>query len=48
MRHFARFTNTLSKEVENSAHATAIHNTPYTFRRIHETQRATPAMSVGY
>lgn len=47
MRRFTRLINAFSKEVENHAHAVAIHMMYYNFVRIHKTLRVTPAMAAG-
>jgi len=46
-RRFTRRTNAFSKKVANNAHAVAIYFTYYSFVRIHETLRVTPAMAAG-
>lgn len=47
MRRFTRLTNGFSKKIENHAYAVALHMMYYTFVRIHETLRVTPAMAAG-
>jgi hypothetical protein len=47
MRRFTRLTNPFSKNVENRAHAVALHMMYYNFVRIHKTLRVTPAMAAG-
>jgi IS1 family transposase len=47
MRRFTRLTNAFSKKVENHAAAVALHFMFYNFARIHQTLRATPAMTAG-
>jgi hypothetical protein len=47
MRRFSRLTNAFSKELENLAHAIAIHYMHYNFCRVHQTLRVTPAMEGG-
>jgi hypothetical protein len=42
-----RLTNAFSKEMENHAHAMALHFMYYNFVRIHQTLRTTPAMAAG-
>ncbi len=46
-RRFTRLTNGFSKKAENHAHSVAIHMMHYTFVRIHQTLRCTPAMAAG-
>jgi hypothetical protein len=40
-------TNAFSKKVENHAHNVAIHFMHYSFCRVHQTLRVTPAMQAG-
>jgi IS1 family transposase len=47
MRRFTRLTSAFSKKAENHAHALAIYFMHYTFIRIHQTLRVTPAMAAG-
>lgn len=47
IRRFTRLTNAFSKNVENHAHAIALHFMFYNFGRIHKTLRVTPAMQAG-
>jgi hypothetical protein len=47
MRRFTRLTNGFSKEVENLAHAVALHYMHYNFCRVHQTIKTTPAMAAG-
>jgi len=44
MRRFTRLTNGLSKNIENHAHAVALHFMSMNYVRIHQTLRVTPAM----
>jgi hypothetical protein len=44
---FTRLTNGFSKKVENLEAAVALHYMRYTFCRIHQTLRVTPAMEAG-
>jgi hypothetical protein len=46
-RRMTRLTNAFSKEMENHAHAMALHFMYYNFVRIHQTLRTTPAMAAG-
>ena len=47
IRRFARRTNAFSRNVENHAHAVALHYMHYNFCRTHETLRVTPVMEAG-
>jgi IS1 family transposase len=47
MRRFTRLTNAFSKKLENHIATVAIHTMYYTFVRIHQTLRVTPAMGSG-
>lgn len=47
IRRFPCLTNGFSKNVENHAHAVALHFMFYNFCRIHQTLRVTPAMAAG-
>ena len=47
MRRFTRLTNAFSKNVENLAHAVALHFMYYNYCRVHQTLGVTPAMAVG-
>jgi IS1 family transposase len=47
MRRFTRLTNAFSKKIENMRHAVALNFVYYTFCRIHQTLRVTPAMEAG-
>jgi hypothetical protein len=47
MRRFTRLTNGSSKKLENLEHAVALHYMHYTFCRIHQSLRVTPAMEAG-
>jgi hypothetical protein len=42
-----RLTNAFSKEMENHAHARALHFLYYNFVRIHKTLKVTPAIAAG-
>ena len=44
MRRLTRLTNAFSKKLENHAHEVAVHFAYYTFCRVHQTLRVTPAM----
>jgi IS1 family transposase len=46
-RRLTRLTNAFSKEVQNHAHAMALHFLYYNFVRIHQTVKMTPAMAAG-
>jgi len=47
MRRFTRLTNAFSKKVENHAAAIALYFMWYSFGRVHQTLRVTPAMEAG-
>jgi hypothetical protein len=47
MKRFARLSNGFSKQIENHAHADAIHFAYYNFCKIHGSLRVTPAMEAG-
>ncbi len=47
MRRFTRLANAFSKKVENLDHDVALHFMYYSFCRIHQTLRVTPAMEAG-
>jgi hypothetical protein len=47
MRRFTRLTNEFSKKVENLACAVSLHFMHYSFCRVHQTLRVTPAMQAG-
>jgi hypothetical protein len=47
MRRFTRFTNAFSKKIENLEAAVSLNFMYYTFCRIHQTLRVTPAMEAG-
>jgi hypothetical protein len=47
MRRLTRLTNGFSKKVANHRAAIALHYFYYSFARIHQTLRCTPAMEVG-
>ena len=47
MRRFTRLTNAFSKKLENHMAAIALHFMYYSFSRIHQTLRVTPAMEAG-
>lgn len=47
MRRFTRLTNAFSKKLSNLEHAVSFHFMYYTFWRIHQTLRITPAMKAG-
>jgi hypothetical protein len=46
-RRMTRLTNAFSKNLENHAHAMALHFLYYNFVRIHKTLKVTPAMAAG-
>jgi IS1 family transposase len=47
MRRFTRLTNAFSKKVENHIAAVAVYFMYYSFGRVHQTLRVTPAMEAG-
>jgi hypothetical protein len=47
MRRFTRLTNAHSKKYENHEAAIALHYMHYSYCRIHQTPRVTPAMEAG-
>ena len=47
MRRFTRLTNAFSKKLENHCHAVAIYFAFYSWCRVHQTLRITPAMEAG-
>ena len=47
MRRFTRLTNAFSQKVENHAAAVALYFMYYSFCRVHQTLRVTPAMEAG-
>jgi hypothetical protein len=47
IRRFTRLTNAFSKKIENHAAAVAIWFMYYSFCRVHQTLRVTPAMESG-
>ena len=47
MRRFTRLTNAFSKKLENHQHAISLYFMYYTFCRVHQTLRVTPAMQAG-
>jgi hypothetical protein len=46
-RRFTRLTNAFSKKIPNHDAAVALHYLHYTFCRVHQTLRVTPAMEAG-
>jgi hypothetical protein len=46
-RRFTRLTNAFSKKAENHAHMVALHMMYYSFVRVHQSLRCTPAMAAG-
>jgi hypothetical protein len=47
MLRFTRLTNALSKKIENHACSVALHSMYYSFVRIHQTLKVSPAMAAG-
>jgi hypothetical protein len=47
IRRFTRLTNAFSKKAENHAYGVAIYFMHYSYVRIHQTLRCTPAMAAG-
>jgi hypothetical protein len=47
MRRMTRLTHGFSKKIENLAHAVALHFVHYSFCRIRQRLRVTPAMEAG-
>ena len=47
MRRMTSLTNAFSKEIDNLAHAVALHFMHYNFCHIHQTLRSTPAIKAG-
>ncbi|HTQ62631.1 MAG TPA: hypothetical protein VMI32_20565 [Candidatus Solibacter sp.] len=47
MRRFTRLTNAFSKKIDNLGYAVALHFMHYSFCRVHQTLRVTPAMEAG-
>jgi hypothetical protein len=47
MRRFTRLTNGFSKKLDNHKHALALYSMYYSFGRVHQTLRVTPAMEAG-
>ena len=47
MRRFTRLTNAFSKKLENHGYSVALHQMYYSFVRIHQTLKVTPAMAAG-
>ena len=47
MRRFTRLTNGFSKKADNHRHMVTIYFIYYSFCRIHQTLRVTPAMQAG-
>jgi hypothetical protein len=47
MRRFTRLTNAFGKQPHNLSAAVALHFMHYSFCRIHQTLRITPAMAAG-
>lgn len=46
-RRMTRLTNAFSKELENHAHAMALHFLYYNFVRVHQTLKVAPATAAG-
>jgi IS1 family transposase len=47
MRRFTRLTNAFSRKIENHSAAVALHMMYYSFSRIHQTLKVTPAIAAG-
>ena len=47
MKRFARLSNGFSKKIENHEHMVALHYMYYSFARVHQSLRVTPAMEAG-